>query len=91
MSAITPKSGRGSEIALPEAASQIELSAMARLLASDMREELLVLLRGMFERNAHAERLAYSPDEAAVAVSPRRLGKQFDSPLDGMRVTRRGE
>ncbi len=26
-----------------------------------------------------------------VAVSPRRLGKQLDSPLDGMWVTRRGE
>jgi len=73
MSAITSKSRRGSEMALPEASemalpeavSQIELSAMARLLASDMREELLVLLREMFERNAHAERLAYSPAEAA--------------------------
>jgi excisionase family DNA binding protein len=52
-------------MALPEAASQVELSAMARLLASDMREEILVLLREIFERNAYAERLAYSPDEAA--------------------------
>jgi hypothetical protein len=32
-------------MALPEAAGQVELRAMARLLASDMREELLVLLR----------------------------------------------
>ncbi len=52
-------------MALPEAASQVELSAMGRLLASDMRVELLLLLREIFERNAHAERLAYSPDEAA--------------------------
>jgi hypothetical protein len=65
MCAITPKSRWGSEMALPEAASQLELSAMAGLLASDMREELLVLLREIFERNAYAERLAYSPDEAA--------------------------
>jgi len=52
-------------MAVPEAASQVELSAIARLLSSDMREELLVLLREIFERNVPTERLAYSPDEAA--------------------------
>jgi excisionase family DNA binding protein len=56
---------QGSEMAVPEAANPVELSAIARLLASDMREQLLVLLREMFERNAPTERLAYSPDEAA--------------------------
>ena len=50
---------------MPEAANQVGLSAIARLLASDMREELLALLREISERNALAERLAYSPDEAA--------------------------
>lgn len=52
-------------MAVPEAANQVELSAMARLLASDMREELLIVLREIFERNAVTERLAYSRDEAA--------------------------
>ena len=51
----------------PEAADRMERStnAKARLLASDMREELLILIRELFERNPLAERLAYSPDEAA--------------------------
>ncbi len=49
----------------PDAANQVELSAIARLLASDMREDLLVVLREIFRRNAYLERLAYSPDEAA--------------------------
>jgi excisionase family DNA binding protein len=52
-------------MAAPEAADQVELNAIARILATDMREELLILLREVFERNAVAERLAYSPDEAA--------------------------
>jgi excisionase family DNA binding protein len=54
-------------MAVPEGASHAEpsTSAMARLLASGMREELLAIMREMFERNAFAERLAYSPDEAA--------------------------
>jgi excisionase family DNA binding protein len=51
-------------MAVPEA-HQVELSAIARVLASGMREELLTLLHELFERNAHGERLAYSPDEAA--------------------------
>jgi hypothetical protein len=55
----------GSDMATPEAANPVELSAIARLLASDMREELLVLLREIFERNALLERLAYSREEAA--------------------------
>ena len=54
-------------MAVPEAAGRAELStsAIARLLASDMREELLAIMREIFERNAFAARLAYSPDEAA--------------------------
>ena len=52
-------------MAVPEAADHVELSTIARVLASDMREELLALLREVFERNTVAERLAYSPDEAA--------------------------
>jgi excisionase family DNA binding protein len=51
-------------MAVPEA-DQVELSAIAQVLASDMREELRTLLREIFERNALAKRLAYSPDEAA--------------------------
>ena len=54
-------------MAVPEPTDQIELStnAMARLLASDMRGELLAIMREIFERDAFAGRLAYSPDEAA--------------------------
>ena len=40
-------------------------NAIARLLATDMREDLLAIMREILERNAFAERLAYSPDEAA--------------------------
>jgi excisionase family DNA binding protein len=40
-------------------------NAIARLLATDMREELLAIMHEVFDRNAFAERLAYSPDEAA--------------------------
>jgi excisionase family DNA binding protein len=51
----------------PDAADRVELSTreVARLLASGMRDELLTIMREMFERNAFADRLAYSPDEAA--------------------------
>jgi excisionase family DNA binding protein len=54
-------------MAAPEAAGQAGLStsAIARLLASDMRQELLAIMREIFQRNPFAERLAYSPDEAA--------------------------
>ena len=54
-------------MAAPEAADQVDFttSAVARLLASDMRQELLAIMREIFERNAFAARLAYSPDEAA--------------------------
>ena len=54
-------------MAVPEPAGQIELStnAMARLLASDIRGELLAIMHEIFEHNALAGRLAYSPDEAA--------------------------
>jgi excisionase family DNA binding protein len=54
-------------MAVPEAPNRAELttSATARLLASDMREELLAIMREIFDRKALTERLAYSPDEAA--------------------------
>jgi excisionase family DNA binding protein len=54
-------------MAAPEAADRAGLStsAIARLLASDMREELLAIVREMLERSPFTERLAYSPDEAA--------------------------
>lgn len=50
-------------MAVPEAADRAELSTreIARLLASAMRDELLALMREMFERNAYAERLATAP------------------------------
>jgi excisionase family DNA binding protein len=51
-------------MAASKVTDRMEPSAVAWLLASDLREELLVLLREIFERNAPAERLAYSPDEA---------------------------
>ena len=54
-------------MAVPDAADPTELStnAVARLLATDMLEELLAIVREIFARNVFAERLAYSPDEAA--------------------------
>jgi excisionase family DNA binding protein len=52
---------------VPEAAGRAALgtSAVARLLASDMREELLAIIREISEHTPSTERLAYSPDEAA--------------------------
>ena len=56
----------GSDMAVPEATDRAEpASTIARLLASDMREELLAIMRKISGRTAFAERLAYSPDEAA--------------------------
>ena len=57
-------------MAAPEAADRVELStsAITRLLAADMRDELLAIMREIFERNPFAERLAYSPDEAAMLL-----------------------
>jgi excisionase family DNA binding protein len=54
-------------MAVPEPADPAELSTnvIARLVASDLRDELLDIMREIFERNAFAGRLAYSPDEAA--------------------------
>ena len=51
----------------PDAADRVELStsAIARLLTSDMREELLAIMREIFDRHTFAERLAYGPEEAA--------------------------
>jgi excisionase family DNA binding protein len=61
----SPRRRRGSEMVLPDATNQVEVDAIARLLRADMRQELLDLLREICERNPPAERLAYSPDEAA--------------------------
>jgi excisionase family DNA binding protein len=55
-------------MAVPEPAQQVELSTnvIARLLASDIREEMLAVRREIFERHAlTGRRLAYSLDEAA--------------------------
>jgi excisionase family DNA binding protein len=51
----------------PDAADRVELRTreVARILASGMRDELLTIMREMSGRNAFADRLAYSPDEAA--------------------------
>jgi excisionase family DNA binding protein len=59
--------GRSSDTAVPDAADPVELStnAIAWLLATDLLEAMLAIMREIFERNAFAERLAYSPDEAA--------------------------
>jgi hypothetical protein len=52
---------------VPEATDPVGQStnAIARLLATDLREDLLAIMREIFEHNAFAERLVYSPDEAA--------------------------
>jgi excisionase family DNA binding protein len=57
-------------MSVPEAAGQAEpgTSTIARLLASDMREELLAMLREILARSAGTGRLAYSPDEVAEAL-----------------------
>jgi len=54
-------------MAVPEAADPVEqsASAIAQLLTTAMREALLAITREIFERKAFAERLAYSPAEAA--------------------------
>ncbi len=54
-------------MAVPEPVGRAEpsTSATVRLLASGLREELLAIMREMPGRNAFAERLAYSPEEAA--------------------------
>ena len=65
--AIARQNKAGSDVTAPEAADRVELStsAIARLLASDMREELLAIMHEIFDRHTFAERLAYSPEEAA--------------------------
>ncbi len=53
-------------MAAPEAdLAELSTNAIARLLAIDMPEDLLAIIREIFERNPFVERLAYSPDEAA--------------------------
>ena len=54
-------------MAVPEAVDPVGQStnAIVRLLATDMREDLLAIMREILESSAFAERLAYSPDEAA--------------------------
>src|SRR5580693_8642851 len=61
-------------MAAPEAADPIEqsTSAIAYLLATAMREALLAITREILERNAFAERLAYSPEEAAELLGTSR-------------------
>lgn len=58
---------RRSDLVAPEAAAPVEQStrALARVLATHTREDLLAIIREAFERNPLAERFAYSPDEAA--------------------------
>jgi excisionase family DNA binding protein len=52
---------------VPEAADPAVqgTNTIARLLATDIREDLLAITREILARHAFAERLAYSPDEAA--------------------------
>ena len=61
------RSSRRSGAAAPEAVNPVAQSTnvIARLLATDVRDDLLAIMREILERNAFAERLAYSPDEAA--------------------------
>jgi excisionase family DNA binding protein len=60
------RGGRKREMAAPEAAPVGRgTNASTRLPATDMREDLLAVIREISERNGSAERLAYSPDEAA--------------------------
>jgi len=40
-------------------------TAIARLLAGDVRTELLAVMREIYEHNTLVERVAYSPQEAA--------------------------
>ncbi len=53
--------------AVSDAADPVELNtnAIARLLETDRREDLLVIMREILTRTTFAERLAYSPDETA--------------------------
>jgi hypothetical protein len=50
-------------MSVPEAVDPVgqSTSAIARLLATDMRDDLLAIMREILEHNAFAERLAYSP------------------------------
>ncbi len=61
------RGSRKSDVAAPEAANSVEqrTNASARLLTIDMRDDLLAMMCTILERNAFAERLAYSPEEAA--------------------------
>jgi hypothetical protein len=44
----------GSDVTAPADRVELSTSAIARLLASDMREELLALMREIFDRHAFA-------------------------------------
>jgi excisionase family DNA binding protein len=61
------RGSRRRETAAPEATDPAGqgTNALARLLATNMQEDLLAMVREILERNALTERLAYSPDEAA--------------------------
>jgi excisionase family DNA binding protein len=54
-------------MAVSEAAAPVRqsINAIARPLATEMRDALLAIMREIFAPDAFAERLAYSPDEAA--------------------------
>jgi excisionase family DNA binding protein len=57
-------------MAVPDAADRAELStsAIARLLASDIREEMLAVMRETLSPTSVADRLAFSPDEVAETL-----------------------
>src|SRR5262245_11992350 len=63
-------------MAAPEAAGPAGLStsAIARLLTSDMREELLAIIRGIFEGNPFAERLGISKEPVRDLLRTGQLG-----------------
>ena len=77
-------------MAVPDAADPTELStnAVARLLATDMLEELLAIVREILARNVFAERLAYSPDEAAELLG---ISRELVHDLPAHRPTRVGK
>jgi hypothetical protein len=78
----------------PEAADPVDpsTSAAGRLLADDVRRKLLAIMREIFERNAFAERLAYSPDEAAELLGTEVVHDlQRTGQLGSVKVGERGQ
>ncbi len=66
--------------------------ARACRLGWDVTDELLALLREIFERNAPAERLAHSPDEAAdlLGISGELVHDLLRTQLESVKAGRRG-